>query len=110
MPLHSRVPWQPGIGHPGLPTSSREAFLQILAYQTWTGLVLWQKTDIRDLGDLVRTSATFLAKKRVFSSFGRLVAMLEGAGVPARDIWLGLGLLKRFKTFSNVSDVHVRRF
>ena len=37
VPLHSGVPWQPGIGHPGLPTSSRKAFLHILAYQTWIG-------------------------------------------------------------------------
>ena len=40
VPSHSGVPWQPGIGHPGLPTSSRKAFLHILAYQTWIWLVL----------------------------------------------------------------------
>ena len=125
VPLHPGVPEQPGIDHPGLPTSSREAFTSIcLLIRPGMALsgVFCGKTDIfcwagprtvifvgRDLGRWfscwVGPRAVFFDKKRTFFGLTRLVAMLGGGRRPGSRSISWLGSSKRLKTFQTFACV-----
>ena len=105
VPLHPGVPEQPGMGHPGLPTFSRKAFLLIYLLIRPGTAILWQKTDIR-------TSAVVFDQKRVCFGLGRLVAV-SGRGLASflawcatyKLAWVSSNVPKRFKTFQTSTRV-----